>query len=261
MYQAALYRKTKLLRHVAAMFDGFWLGLLSREDWAQFDKLFYDTQKELVGQKGVRYDQEEWNLSGLHSWEAAAIEGHFSAGSRVVVTGAGGGREVLGLLERGFDAIGYEPHPGLVAAGSELLERRGHPGRLFVSSRDTFPAIADSCDAILVGWGSYTLIAGRRRRIEFLRAARAYLAGGAPIMLSFFQRVSQGDAYLATVSKVANMIRRARRSERVELGDALSPHLVHRFTRDEIASELEEAGFRMEVFERHPYGHAIARAA
>jgi hypothetical protein len=260
MYRSALYWRTRLLGSVNAVFDGLWLGLLSREDWARFDESFYDTRREPVGNKQFRYDEEEWNLTGLQPWEATAIEDHFPTGSRVLVTGAGGGREVLALLERGFDAVGYEPHPKLVAAGSELLERRGYPARLLVSDRDKFPVVTDVFDAVLVGWGSYTLIAGRVRRIEFLRAARACLPDDAPIMLSFFERTSGGSPRLATMSKVANAVRRMRGLEPVELGDALSPNLVHHFSRDEIASELDAAGFRIKLYESDPYPHAIATA-
>jgi hypothetical protein len=260
MYQAALYRRDKALAYVNALFDGLWLGLLSREDWARFDEACYETRQEFVGKRRFRYDEEEWNLSGLHAWEATAIEHHFPAGSRVIVTGAGGGREVLDLLERGFNAFGYEPHEGLVAAGSELLERRGYPGRLFISGRDGFPVVSEEFDAVLVGWGSYTLIAGRQQRIEFLRGARACLPDGAPIMLSFFELSSGRASYLAKVAKVAKAVRRVRGFEPVEFGDALRPNLVHYFTRDEVASELDAAGFRMTDYESEPYPHAIARA-
>ena len=149
LYRAALYRKTRMRRRVDALFDGIWLGLLSRDDWSRFDELHYDEKREVVGDDGYRYDQDEWNLSGLHDWEAAAIERDFRPGSRVVVTAAGGGREVLALLERGFDAVGYEPHRGLVRAGTKLLERRGYPQRLFHVDRDAFPAV-EGCDAVVV---------------------------------------------------------------------------------------------------------------
>ena len=259
MYQAALYWRRRLLENLNATFDGVWLGLLSREAWARFDDACYETRREFIGKRGLRYDEDEWNLRGLHDWEAAAIEQHFPAGSRVIVTGAGGGREVLPLLERGFDAIGYEPNPTLVTAGSDLLERRGYPGRLLISGRDGFP-VAEQFGAVLVGWGSYTLIAGRQHRIEFLRGARACLRDGAPIMLSFFELSSARAAYLARVAKVANAVRRLRRMEPVEFGDALRPNRVHYFTRDEVASELDAAGFQMTEYESAPYPHAIARA-
>ena len=181
---------------------------------------------------------------------------HFPDGGRVVVTGAGGGREVLWLLERGFDAVGYEPNRRLVEAGLPLFEGRGHHGRLQVVERDVFPAQAEPCTAVLVGWSSYMLIPGRERRVAFLRGARAVLAEGAPILLSFYGRLASDR----TIARVAGVIRCIRRLPPVEFGDALSPNYTHHFTRDEIASELEAGGFTLAAFETEPEPHAIARA-
>ncbi len=260
MYRAALRGKNSLFARANAVFDGFWLGMLDRDSLAHFDELHYETRRERAGDGAAyRYDDDQWNLRGLFDWERAAIEKHLPSSGRVVVTGAGGGREVLALLERGYDAVGYEPHPQLVRAGAALLERRGHGQRLFVSGRDEFPAEVEACDAIIVGWGSYALIPGRRRRIEFLRGAHACLPAGGPMLVSFFAREG-GERLLTTVSRTANLVRRVRRSEPTEVGDALSPNFVHLFTDEQLRSELEAAGFVVEAYHRHPHGHAVARA-
>lgn len=59
---------------------------------------------------------------------------------------------------------------------------------------------------------------------------------------------------------VANVGRRLRGRALVEVGDALDPNYTHRFTRDEIASELTEGGFRLVAYEPEPYPHAAGRA-
>ena len=260
MYRAARSRKNSLFALANALFDGFWLGMLDRDSLAQFDELHYDTRRERVGGGAAySYDDDRWNLRGLSDWERAAIEDHFPSSGRIVVTGAGGGREVLGLLGRGYDAVGYEPHPRLVQAGSALLERRGHGQRLFVSRRDAFPAEVGACDAVVVGWGSYALMSGRHRRVEFLRGARASLPAGAPLLVSFFTR-DGGERLLTTVSRTANVVRRVRRAEPTDVGDALSPNFVHLFAEEELTNELKAAGFVVQEYRRHPYGHAVARA-
>jgi hypothetical protein len=258
-YAAARRRKDKLVAIANALFDGFWLGMFDRESLARFDELHYDTRRERLGDEAYGYEDERWNVRGLLDWEAAVVQEYFPPGARVVVTGAGGGREVLALLERGYDAVGYEPHPRLVRAGAELLERRGYPQRLFVSPRDAFPPDAEDCDAVVVGWGSYTLMPGRARRIDFLAGARARLPDGGPLLVSFFPRQG-GDRLFRTVSRTANVVRRVRRSEPTEVGDGLQPNYVHWFTEDEIASELAAAGFLVEAIHRRPYGYAVARA-
>jgi hypothetical protein len=236
---------------VSAFFNGLWLGAMDRDTLDLIDEIYYEGKSQYV--------DEAYNLTGLRDWEAEMIEAHFPDSGRVLVTGAGGGREVLALLERGFDAVGYEPNEQLVTAGAAFLEQRGHDDRLHVVDRDVFPEETGRCDAVVVGWGSYMLIPGRSRRVAFLRGARRCLPEGAPILLSFFARPPEARSFV-TISLVANVVRRLRGLPRVDLGDALSPNYTHHFTRDDVASELQEAGFRLVVFEAQPYGHAVARA-
>jgi hypothetical protein len=240
-----------------AVIDGLWLGAFSREQLARIDETHYDTLVERNEIATFSYADDHWNTSGLRPWEAAAVEQAFPAGARVVVTGAGGGREVLALLERGYDAIGYEPHPGFVAAGDDLLTRRGHPGRMRAMAREGFPD-AEPFDALLVGWGSYMLTPGRAHRMAFLRGARERMPAGAPALLSFFVR-SPDERDYARLTAAANLLRRLRGLELAEIGDALRPNYVHHFTREELAAELAGAGFALSSYDERPYGHAQAR--
>lgn len=257
-YRAATIRRRQALNLANGCFDGFWLGLLDPPRLARLDEQFYGEGRDREDGRSFSYRDEQHNLSGLRDWEAAAIDAHFPAGGRVVVTGAGGGREVIALLERGFDAIGYEPNGALVDAGTELLRRLGHDDdRLRRSERDAFPADAPACDAVVIGWGAYMLIPSRRRRLALLRAARAVLPDGAPILCSFFVR-SPGTRYFDVVAGTANLVRRVRRAEPVEVGDTIGENFLHRFTRDEIESELAAGGFRPVLFAPLPYGHAVA---
>ena len=257
-YARASDRRRRALNVFNACFDGVWLGLLDREALDRLDEHFYGVGHDEMDGRVFSYRDEAHNRSGLHDWERAAIERHFPSGGRVVVTGAGGGREVLALLERGFDAVGCEPNGTLVAAGAELMRRLGHGDRLRRCDRDAFPD-GERADAVLVGWGSYMLIAGRERRVAFLRAARAAVPEGAPLLCSFFVRPPDAR-YFAILARTANIGRRMRRRALVEAGDTIAENFAHRFTREEIERELALGGFRMIAFERRPYGHAVAVA-
>lgn len=259
-YRSASRWRRRFLTVTNGCFDGFWLGMADRATLARLDEGFYSNGADVLEGRTFTYADEQYNLGGLQAWEAAAIDAHFPPGTRVLVTGAGGGREVIALLERGFDAVGYEPNADLAAAGAALLRKHGHGERLSACERDAFPAAASSCDALVVGWGSYMLIPGRARRVAFLRAGRQVMPEGAPLLCSFFVR-RPGNRYHAIVTRTANVVRRIRRAERAELGDMIGDNYVHSFTRGEIASELSAGGFRLIAFEREPYGHAVAVAA
>ena len=180
-----------------ALFDGIWLGLLGPGDLAAVDDAFYRRH----GGAQATYESAEHNLGGLSDWEARVVDEHFRPGCRVVVTSAGGGREVIALAERGFEVAGFEPNEALVEAGARLIAERGlESASLQISGRDGFPAGAGPCDAVVVGWGSYIHVQGRARRVALLRAAGERLAPGGPVVISFWQR-PEGGRYFAVVRK------------------------------------------------------------
>ncbi len=265
--EAAARRYYRLLRArgraaatLTAVTDGVALGLLDRAALAEVDRLFYDRTREPLPDGGeADYADDAWNGQGLFAWEERVADAHLPAGARVLVTGAGGGREVLGLRRRGLDAVGYEPHPGLRAAGARLLAAEGHPGTLRAVARDAFPDDPGPYDAVVVGWGSYMLVPGRARRTAFLRRARAVVPDGAPLLLSFWPR-SQVPARPRVTHAVAGALRRARGAEPVELGDLLAPNFVHAFTRPEVEAELSASGWALLDYRERPVGHAVGRA-
>jgi hypothetical protein len=242
----------RFLAHLSASFNGVWLGLMDREALDLIDETYYENKPHYV--------DEAYNTSGLRDWEARMIDEHFPRSGRVVVTATGGGREVVALLDRGYDVVGYEPNIELLDAAAKMLERRGQRARVHAVERDVFPPDAGPCDAVIVGWGSYMLIPGRDQRIEFLRGARSVLPADGPILLSFFTRSPQARTF-TTTARVANVMRLLRRLPRVDVGDALGPNYTHYFTRAEIDSELDAAGFRLVAYDEEPYGHAVGRAA
>lgn len=240
------------LMTIRAAFDGVWLGVLDHEAMRLIDESYYDEAR--------KYADETYNRRGLNAWEHDALERFFAGRERIVVTGAGGGREVLALLELGYDSVGFEPNLKLVRFGEGLLARSGYPDRLRHVDRDAWPADSGPCDGVIVGWGSYMLIPGRRRRVAFLREARARLEPGAPLLVSFFPR-SGRPGYLRVVAAIGGRIRRLRGAEPLELGDAMERNYVHYFDRAEIGSELHEGGFELAWYDAAGYGKAVGLAS
>ncbi len=238
-----------------AAFDGIWLGVLGPADLAAVDEAFYRRH----GGAEAMFESREHNLSGLEDWEARIVDERFTPGSRVVVTAAGGGREVLALAERGFEVEGFEPNEALVEAGRRLIAERGAAATLDVSGRDAFPG-AGPCDAVVVGWGSYIHIQGRARRVAMLRAARESLGPGGVLVLSFWERPDAEGRYFRVVRAVASTVRRLRGRAPAELGDTMRDTYVHVFTRAEIEAELADAGFEVAEIHSRPYPHAVAVA-
>ena len=224
------------LRHAwRATINGVRLGLLSDTDLQARDERFY-ARTDL-------YRTTDWNERGLMDWERAAVKQLFAPGGRVLVVACGGGREVLGLLEAGYDAYGCESHPHLAAVADRLLGEHGHPDRVEAAAPGEVPD-GPQCDGIVLGWGVYSLVVGRAQRIAFLAGARRRLRAGGHVLLSGFGHVAPGRQLMLT-ARLANGLRRPRRREPIEVGDTLALNRVRVFTGEEVADEAAAAGFEL----------------
>jgi hypothetical protein len=234
-----------------AAFVGTWLGFLDRHALHAADELYY--------RRARMYHDDRHNLSGLFDWEAVALDRHFQGCRSLLVTSAGGGREVIALERRGLDVLAFECHPELVQVANERLSREGLKARVALAPRDECPTGIPKCDGVIVGWAAFMLMPQRTRRIRFLQQLRAHMPAGGPILLSFFAR-HQDTRYLRLTAAIANGLRTVRGRPRAEVGDDLVPNFVHHFSEDEIAAELEAGGFRLVEFSTAGYAHAIAQA-
>lgn len=251
-YQRSDRATNGLLRLIRGCFEGFWLGLLSTERLAQIDEAYYS--------RGGQYTSASYNAGGLSTWEQAAVDRYFTDVKRIVVTSAGGGREVHALARAGYQVTGFEPHEGLTRFGNRFLADEGLDARIETSSRDLWPARDTGADGAIVGWGGYMLITPRWRRTRFLRDATEQLPEGAPILLSFFHREG-ADVRFRAASRMGGFLRRLRGREAIELGDALTPVFAHFFTWTEIERELTAANLDLVDFGHNDYGWAVARVA
>ena len=224
--------------------SGLWLGLLDGDALAAVDEAMY---------AGGGYLGDEHNLRGLFPWEETALDEWFAGRRRLLLVGAGGGRELVALAARGLSVDAYECNPALVAAGNDLLERRGVDARIALLPRDEAPGGGGPYDGGLVGWSAYMLMPGRERRIRFLRGMHDRLQPGAPLLLSFWTRM-EGAPRPPRVVRVANTVRRMLGRPRVDLGDDLAPNYLHSFTEAEVRAEMTEGGFQMMRFVPHGPG-------
>lgn len=230
----------RVIRHLAprlhSRWAGLWLGVLGRRGLSRIDQAKYSRRG--------RYQGAEHNLRGLFEWERAAVERYFAGRERIVVLGAGGGREVLALWRMGFRPQGFECNPDLVRAAGQILPAQGCPARVDHVARDRAPDVDGPFDGAIIGWGAYMLVMGRETRLELLRGMRRLVPEGAPLLLSFFTR-GEGERRAPEVARLAGRVRRLLRRPPAETGDDMLPGFVHRFTRGELEEELAAAGFRL----------------
>lgn len=228
---------TRLGKLLAAVHEGFWLGYLSANDLNAITADHFEASQF--------YQSTEHNLSGFLPWEAPLVERYFQPGLRLLIAGAGAGREILALRKAGYEAEGFECSLPLIRAGQEIFDRLGERYDVVACAPDAVPAGPPDSDGLIVGWGAYTHIPTKARRVTFLQALKKRSVPGSPLILSFFTRNnrSMADNVLDHTATAVGFVLRARK-ESFEAGDRLEwGRYVHRFTRQELEAELTEAGF------------------
>jgi hypothetical protein len=239
-----------ILKVLKAVHQGFWLGIMGREQFWQIANLQYGTWP--------RYRSDEHNLSGLFEWEEKIVHENFGACSSLLVGAAGGGREVIALSKKGYSVVGFECQPDLAQCAKSLITRLGIDAIILDSNVDSVPSNLGLFDGLILGWGAYIHIPGREARISFLKEFRECLRPGGPLLISFFVRKSNSRSML-WIYGIATLIRRIRlSSEVVEIGDTLEGTFDHYFERSELETELKLAGFVLARYHDIPFGHAIA---
>ena len=174
-------------RLAAAVRDESAMAWTPPRERARLTSMIFDRQRTYVP-GGNTFAQ------GLFSWELELLAPPFPARGRILIGGAGGGRETIALIERGYQVVAFDQAAGLVRAGAPAVQAAGgtllhasYADVVRAASGERTPlgdAFATPFDAVLLGWGSFSLIVADEERLSILRALRE-LAPNAPVALSF----------------------------------------------------------------------------
>lgn len=232
--------------------QGVWLGLLDRNSLHLVSALQYS--------RWLKYQNDDYNLSGLTSWEEAVWNSSFHHCQKVVVGSAGGGREAFALADKGAEVDAFECSKKLVLSFENLLARGKTKIRIFQSAYDEVPDLLDLYDGAIIGWGGYMHIPNREQRILFLRQFRAHLNPGSPILVSFFTRSPYSRQHKLIANLATTIQKLLFKKKSIEEGDTLSGTFDHYFTESEIEAEFRAGGFKLKSFSSESYGHAVGFA-
>jgi len=242
----------RLVRLLEALYQAFWLGCLNPDDLNAITGQHF--------QQSRFYASIEHNQSGFFAWEKPLIERYFQPGTRLLVAAAGGGREVLALRKAGFQAEGFECSQPLVDAARKIFKEIGESNHVLYCPSDHVPEGTAIYHGLVVGWGGYTHIPTRARRIAFLQALRNRNLPRSHILLSFFTRGTDfwDDMIVHQTSRFFRFFVPGRKDP-LQVGDRISfARYVHAFTRDELEEELRSAGLRvLEYHEVEQWGYAV----
>jgi len=233
-----------------SLHTGFFLGALSRKHLELIDLRKYSRSK--------RYFKEDYNKKALFEWEQLAVDRHFKECESIMLTAAGGGREVYNLEKQGYNITAFEYNDLLRNYANYLLKKENLNTIVNRGERDSCPVIDKKFDGIIVGFGSYTHIKGSTNRINFLKELNKKLNPDGVLLLSFYLR-SYALMNLKRIYKIANLSARICKNEKVELGDSLDIEYIHYFSKEEIYNEVSTAGFKLCEYNEGAFGNAVIK--
>ena len=239
-------------RTIMALHEGLWLGITNKQELMEITSRKYSNTTTYAG--------EAYNLSGLYDWEKKAIAEYFQECETILVGAAGGGREMIGLSEMGFQVDGFDSNQDLVSIMKKMVQEKDMKSEVKTALPDHVPETFGKYDGLIMGWAGYSHIQGIENRITFLKELRAHTHPGCPLLISFVDS-DENPAYMKISYQIARIIRAIRFSkEKIELGDTLKELFLHHTCEDEIRRELGQSGFRLVRYSEEDFSHAIAYA-
>ena len=185
----------------------------------------------------------------LFNWEIEAIARAFpDPPGRVLVGGAGGGREAFALASRGYQVVAFEPS----AALARSLADHAPPGatvEAFVGRFKDLPWLTNQTnrarvdmrqqppfDAALFGWTSFSHLRTRDARVAALRNVAGLTNG--PVLASFYTGRPRPTPPAGIFHSVAQALGLR------FTGDLFTPYVgfYHLSTPDELVGEVRDAG-------------------
>ena len=204
--------------------------------------------------------------------------------ARLLLGGAGGGREAFCLADMGYSITAFEVSPPLVTAFRRQVETRQLPITVYQGSYQDLcqeGARPDGMlpdrtrlgtfDGVILGWGSFSHLQ-REERLRLLRVA-ADLANGGPVLVSYLFRRAGKQRRTKGIRGLFNRIgEKRRRAMGRSVNDRFYPGIgfIHQFCQNEFDELVAEAGLTIrfhtlsgeEKDADHPrYPYAVLSAA
>jgi hypothetical protein len=251
------------------------VGEVLRDEWlfawvptrarSQVTAALYTTQSTYLP-GGPRFD------AGLFDWERRVLATPpFPSHGRVLLGGAGGGRELVGLSALKYRVVAFEPSSTLAAGAKQLAAGIDGTEVYQASYADLIRAIRcgegplakallnEHFDAIVLGWGSFSHLTDPDERVALLHAVRD-LAPDAPVMLSWLPPPTMPGV---DATKVQQVLRRLfavlGASGTISPGDGFisGAGFYTGMVASQVKALADDAGYCMVLDERWPYPHAL----
>ena len=188
----------------------------------------------------------------LFNWEAEAIAGAFpDPPGRLLIGGAGGGREAFALAARGYEVVAFEPSADLARSMVQHAPA-GIRVEALIGRYEDLPSLRSAATgarvdlrlqgpfaAALLGWTSFSHLRTSTARIAALQGMGELTSG--PMVLSFYTRRPRHAPPSGLWHRVAEALGLR------FTGDLFTPYVgfYHLSDPDELADEVRAAGLEI----------------
>jgi SAM-dependent methyltransferase len=181
-------------------------------------------------------------LYSLEDWERELLDRYGIRSGRMLVLGAGRGREGIAISRRGLHVVAVESNPAAVRLGRRVAAQCGTPVQFFQADFLDLPFVAGSFDYAFLADLMYSATPGRAQRQAWLKALLSLLTPGGLLVLSFAVEypTSGSRGFRHQISSAVSRLPGT--SETYEDGDTCyAGHYLHVFP-DEAAVHAELSG-------------------
>jgi len=210
-------------------------------------------------------ESDGYIASGLMSWERDFYLRFLKPNDRVLVIGCGTGRDLLALLQLGYQAEGLDVAPRCTAIAGRLLQKLGFQPPVHTGAIETVELPAHF-DAFIFSWFCYSYIPQSETRVHVLAKLREHLNPDGRILVTYVPaKTSPRHLPIRLTQLVAAL---SDSDWRPEYGDSVLVagrgrhfvHYQHEFTRESLEDEARAAGLTVAFHERGDEGTAILTA-
>ena len=244
-----------LFYQLSNAFHGFLPALLSP---AQLQGLMNEHYGHVYTERFFA-DSLGFQQDGLHRWEEEVLDRYHISSGRMLVLGAGWGREAIAIAQRGVQVVGIEVNANAARSAHDRAKTMGVPALFVQADLLKLPTDRERFDCVLLSQHMYSAIAGKAQRQSWLANLRRVLTPNGRVILSFLPEHPPASRLRTARRRLTMMVARLPGANPgYQMGDDCGGgHFLHWFQDEaEIRSELAGAGVRIQDLNMSP-GFAI----